>query len=221
MKYNAVTWYVLIVMSCALALGACSGSGPGAENGAVGPNGAAGPITITITSPASGDDMETPDASVILEGTAESNNGIAAVSWVNNRGGQGYASGSTSWKTGGIPLKPGNNSVTITVEDFAGVTASHTVVINRESGGSGSVTLSWTAPTTREDGSPLTDLAGFRIRYGRMSEIYDYEITIDNPGTLTYVVEGLKPGAWYFVASAFDSSGLESNFSNEVKIVVK
>ena len=221
MKYNAVTWYVLIIMSCAVAFGACSGSGPGLDNGAVGPNGSEGPITITVTSPTSGDDMETPDASVILEGTAESNNGIVSVSWVNNRGGQGQASGSASWKTGGIPLKPGNNSVTITVKDGSGVTASHTVVINRESGEPGSVTLSWTAPTTREDGSALTNLAGYRIRYGRMSGIYDYEINIDNPGTLTYVVEDLKPGAWFFVASAYDSSGLESNFSNEVKIVVK
>jgi hypothetical protein len=215
MKYNAVTWYVLIIMSCALAFGACSGSGSGVEDGAE------GAITITVTSPASGDDMETPDASVILEGTVESDNGIVSVSWVNDRGGQGQASGSASWKTGGIALQPGNNSVTITAEDSAGVTASHTVVINRESGGTGSVTLSWTAPTAREDGSALTNLAGYRIQYGRMSEIYDYDITIDNPGTLTYVVEGLKPGAWYFVASAYDSSGLASNFSNEVKMVVK
>ena len=215
MNYNAATRYILIA-SFVLALGACSGSGSD-----VWPQGNEGPVSLTITSPAMGEEMETPDDSVVLEGTAESDSEIVSVSWVSNRGGQGEASGSTTWTTAGIPLHPGKNSITITAEDSSGATATRTVVIVRESEGTGSVTLSWTAPTTREDGTPLTDLAGFRIRYGRMSGIYDYEITIDNPGVLTYVVEGLKPGTWYFVLSAFDSSGLESNFSNEVKKKVK
>jgi hypothetical protein len=215
MKYNAATRYILITL-CALALGACSGSGPGNQLG-VGPHGSEGPVSLTITSPAVGDEMETPDDSVVLEGTADSDNEIVSVSWVSNRGGQGEASGSTTWTTAGIPLQPGENSITITAEDSSGATATRTVVIVRESEGTGSVTLSWTAPTTREDGTPLTDLAGFRIQYGRMSGIYDYEIRIDNPGVLTYVVEGLQPGTWYFVLSAFDSSGIESNFSNEVE----
>jgi hypothetical protein len=95
------------------------------------------------------------------------------------------------------------------------------VVIIREGGASGSVTLSWAAPTTREDGTPLTDLAGYYIRYGRMSKIYDEEIKIENPGIVTYVVESLHPGKWYFVASAYDSSGQESDLSNEVKYKVQ
>jgi hypothetical protein len=215
MKHNAVTRYVLIIFF-ALTLGACGRSGSGAF-GDLGEE----TISITVTSPASAEHMETPDASVILQGTAESDNDIVSVSWVNNRGGQGQASGSSSWKTGGITLKPGKNSVTITAEDSSGAKATHTVVIKRESGGTASITLSWTAPTTREDGSALTDLAGYRIQYGRMSKIFDYEIIIDNPGTLTYVVEGLRPGAWYFVASAYDSRGVESHISNEVKKRIK
>jgi hypothetical protein len=211
------------MLSCALMLSACPGSGSGpaptAEPGAGTADGGVDgdpSIRITITSPASGDEMETPDESVILEGTATGNSAIVSVTWVNNRGGQGKASGSTTWTTGGIPLQPGNNSVTITAKDSSGATARRTVVIRREPGGTGSVTLSWAAPTTREDGTPLTNLAGYYIRYGRMSGVYDYEIKIDNPGVLTYVVEGLYPGTWYFVLSAYDSDGLESNASNEV-----
>ncbi len=38
--------------------------------------------------------------------------------------------------------------------------------------GPSSVILSWAAPTQNEDGSPLTDLAGYRIRYGERSGSY-------------------------------------------------
>ena len=70
---------------------------------------------------------------------------------------------------------------------------------------------------TDSNGNPLTDLAGYKIHYGRMSGIYDYEITIDNPGILTYVVENLYPGDWYFSMTAFDRNGTESGYSNEVR----
>jgi hypothetical protein len=222
MKHYAVNTYSFIII-CALILSACSGSGsaPGEDvDGAQGNGGTGGPVSIAITSPASGANMETPDKSVVLEGTAKSNNAIASVFWRNNRGGQGAASGTALWKTGAIPLELGKNSITITARDSTGATAKRTVVIKRDSSATGSVTLAWEAPTTREDGSALTNLAGYRIKYGRMSKTYDYEIDIDNPGILTYVVENLRPGNWHFVASAYDSTGLESNFSNEVVRVI-
>ena len=205
-------------------LAACSGSGgeSGADLYAAGPGSEAeGPIEITITTPAVGGTLETPDEDVALAGTAESDAEVVSVSWTNDQGGEGEASGSESWRTGTIPLVVGENRITITAKDSIGATGSRTVTIVRESNGTGSVTLSWTAPTSREDGSPLTDLAGYYIRYGRMSEVYDEEIKIENPGVVTYVIESLRPGNWYFVASAYDSSGLESNHSNEVKRRIK
>ena len=42
----------------------------------------------------------------------------------------------------------------------------------------GSATLSWTAPQQNTDGSPLTDLAGFEIRYGQNESALDSNITI-------------------------------------------
>ena len=72
------------------------------------------------------------------------------------------------------------------------------------------------APTARTDGSPLTNLAGYIVFYGRMSGIYDYQIDISNPGILTYVVENLVSGDWYFALTAYDSQGIESDRSNEV-----
>jgi hypothetical protein len=78
----------------------------------------------------------------------------------------------------------------------------------------GSATLSWMAPTERTDGSVLTNLAGFKVYWGNQPGSYPNEITIDNPGITTYVVDSLTSGTWYFTTTAFDSNGLESEFSN-------
>lgn len=79
----------------------------------------------------------------------------------------------------------------------------------------GKVTLSWVAPTQNADGSPLQDLAGYKIHYGKDSGIYDHEISIDNPSVTTYVVDNLVPDTYYFAASSFNSSGVESEYSGE------
>ena len=49
-----------------------------------------------------------------------------------------------------------------------------------------------------------------------MSGIYDFQIDIDSPGVLTYLVENLVSGDWYFALTAYDSEGIESDRSNEV-----
>ena len=77
--------------------------------------------------------------------------------------------------------------------------------------------LTWTAPTTNSDGSPLTDLAGFRV-YQR-----DYTGTYDNanpiaelpPTATSHKVTGLVEGHYVFKVTAFDTKGNESYGSNE------
>lgn len=78
----------------------------------------------------------------------------------------------------------------------------------------GSTTLSWTPPTQNVDGTPLTDLAGYRIYYGTTLGSYNNQLVIDNPGVTSVVVENLTPGTWYFVSTSVDSEGVESTFSN-------
>ena len=80
----------------------------------------------------------------------------------------------------------------------------------------GSVTLSLSAPLLNTDGSPLTDLAGFAVHYGRQSGYYAESLEVRNPGITTIVVEDLAPGTYYFSATAFNSKGVSSGFSNEV-----
>ena len=81
--------------------------------------------------------------------------------------------------------------------------------------GTVSTTLSWTAPTLNEDGTPLDNLAGYKIYYGTASRSYTNTIQIDSPAITTYVVENLTPGTYYFAATAFNADGIESRFSGE------
>ena len=208
MSFRSVAQQVL-TLTLALSVSAClmDSAIDGSENAAV---------SLTITSPSSASPMDTPDPAVSLAGNARSHMGIFKVSWANDRGGEGVANGTDSWQTASIALQLGENKITVIAEDTAGATTSRNIVINRESGQTGSATLSWVAPTARTDGTPLTDLAGYTVFYGRMSSIYDYQIDISNPGILTYVVENLVSGDWYFALAAYDSQGLESDRSNEV-----
>ena len=78
----------------------------------------------------------------------------------------------------------------------------------------GRATLSWTAPTENTDGSALSNLAGYRIRYGTSSSSLTQTIVIDNASVTTYVVEDLAPATWYFAVTAVSSAGAESTNSN-------
>ncbi len=89
--------------------------------------------------------------------------------------------------------------------------------------GTNSAILNWDPPATNVDGTPLTDLAGYKIYYGTTSCnvtsscSYDHVITIDDPTVTSYEVTDLQPGTtYYFAVTAFDTAGNESDYSNEV-----
>ena len=85
----------------------------------------------------------------------------------------------------------------------------------------GSLSLSWTAPTENTDGSVLTDLAGYKLYYGKSARRYDKSIRIDNPSVTSYLIDNLLPDTYYVAATSFNAAGIESAFSNEaVKTVI-
>jgi hypothetical protein len=77
----------------------------------------------------------------------------------------------------------------------------------------GSATLSWNPPTENVDGTALTDLAGFRIYYGRDETQLTRTVVVSNPGLTRYVVENLGPANWYFAMTSVNASGVESRRS--------
>jgi hypothetical protein len=80
---------------------------------------------------------------------------------------------------------------------------------------SGQAILSWNAPTTNEDGTPLTDLAGYKIYYGTATGNYTYIVDVGKVTTYTFtnLADGLT---YYFVATSYNAARFESNYSNEV-----
>jgi hypothetical protein len=58
-------------------------------------------------------------------------------------------------------------------------------------------------------------VAGYKVYVGLAPRTYQAPIVVGNQAT--YTVTGLLPGAtWYFAITAFDSTGIESDYSNEV-----
>jgi len=102
----------------------------------------------------------------------------------------------------------------------AGGTVNETVNVMVVLNNNGTALLSWTPPTENTDGSQLTDLAGYKIRYGTSPGSYSDTITINNPGLTSYLVENLASSDWYFVMTSFNSSGIESGYSTEVSKTV-
>lgn len=78
----------------------------------------------------------------------------------------------------------------------------------------GSAALAWTPPNQNTDGSPLKNLAGYRVYWGPSQGSYPNSMTVAIPGLSSYVVDQLSAGTWYFVVTAFSSTGFESAFSN-------
>lgn len=83
-------------------------------------------------------------------------------------------------------------------------------------GSTSSAALAWSAPTQNQDGSPLTNLAGYRVHYGNSASNLSRRITIDDPTATSTVVQTLTPGTWYFAISAYTHVGAESSISNVV-----
>ena len=79
-----------------------------------------------------------------------------------------------------------------------------------------SVTLQWQPPTENTDGTPLTDLAGYRIYYGVDPADLSDLIKLPNPGLTTYVVEELTPNTWYFAMTSVNDRGRESDLYNQL-----
>ena len=133
-----------------------------------------------------------------------------------------FGSKATSGTASTVPL---TQDTTFTLECTGpGGSASQSITVNVQSP-TGVATLSWTPPTTKEDGSALDNLAGYKVYYrsstdGTSPGSYSNQIVINNPGISTYIIENLLPATYYFVIAAFDSNGFQSSYSNEASITI-
>lgn len=105
-------------------------------------------------------------------------------------------------------------NIQITVSDGALTASLPQFTINVVATAAGAATLSWTPPTQNTDGTPLSDLAGYRVYWGKSQGSYTNSQTLLNPGIVSHMVEQLTPATYYFVVTAIDTSGNESQYSN-------
>jgi len=151
--------------------------------------------------------------------TASDPNGDTLQFTIKNK--PGWAGFNSS--TGRLSGTPSSSSVgtfstiEITVSDGKVSSALPAFTINVTSAAEeGTVTLSWAGPTRNTDGTPLTDLSGYRVYYGQTSGQYSRALSLPSPSLTTVAVEGLASGTWHFAVKSVASDGQESTFSEPV-----
>ncbi|MHB8481149.1 MAG: hypothetical protein ACYDBV_00200 [Nitrospiria bacterium] len=76
-----------------------------------------------------------------------------------------------------------------------------------------SITLTWNPVTTKMDGTPLTDLAGYKVYSGTGPG--NLTLLSDVGNTTSYTANGVQSGkTTYFSVTTYDSNGVESYPSN-------
>jgi hypothetical protein len=103
-------------------------------------------------------------------------------------------------------------SITVAAADAShrAVTAPFSItVFATTSAGTGMASLHWQEPGSKLDGTPLDDLAGYRILFGRNADDLDQSVLVMNPRATSYDVDSLDTGVWYFAVIAVNVNGLE------------
>jgi Putative Ig domain len=99
-------------------------------------------------------------------------------------------------------------AITITVAD-ATHRANASFSITVLGAANGVARLQWETPPVKVDGSPLDDLAGYRIVYGRTAEDLDHSVFILDPAQTSFEFTTLDSGTWYFAVIGVNLNGLE------------
>ena len=136
---------------------------------------------------------------------------VGQPSWANFSTTTGRLSGTpTSANVGtysGIVIRVSDGTSTVPLPTFSiAVTAAGT--------STGSATLRWTPPTLNEDGTPIENLAGYRVYYGTSTGNLNQVLTIAGANVTSAVIQNLTPATWYFALKAYNAANVESSFSN-------
>jgi hypothetical protein len=93
------------------------------------------------------------------------------------------------------------------------------IFLNASIVAAGRAKLTWKQPTTNTDGTTLTDLGGYKIYYGISPG--NYSEVIDVGKVTKYTIADLPDGfTYYFVVTAYNTLGYESEYSNEVSKMI-
>lgn len=223
---------IFALVMFAFLLNACGGGGGGGSS-----SGSSGGTTtttsdssapvITITGPTSSASYNTTSATLNLSGTASDNVGVTQVSWSNNRGGNGTASGTTSWSVNNIALQTGSNVITVTARDAVGLISTDVLTVTYSTGTTSDTTaptVSINAPTnsaTYSTGSNTLNIAGTAADNVAVTQITWSNNRGGNGNTnvaANWSVNGiiLQSGSNIITVTAYDAAG---NIASDVLTV--
>jgi fibronectin type 3 domain-containing protein len=170
-------------------------------------------VTPTNTNIANGTTRQFTATGTYTDGSAQDL--TASVTWSSSSIGVAAVSNAAGFK--GLATSVAAGSTTITAAS-GGVSASTTLTVTATASAN-SVTLLWDAPTTYTDGTPVTGFVGYKVYYGTASRVYTYVVDVQDK--TTHTIDALTPGTtYYFAITAYDSSGIESDFSNELSTTI-
>jgi hypothetical protein len=131
--------------------------------------------------------------------------------------------------TGSLAGTPGaanaatDSDIVMTVSDgakSASLAAFNIAVQSASSAATGEATLSWSKPTDNTNGTPLTNLAGYVVRYGTNPAALTSQISVASANTTDVEINNLSPGNWYFEVASVNTANMESEFSSAVSKTV-
>lgn len=161
---------------------------------------------------------QAPTATLSTSSTWVERGASTTLSWNSEAVSQCHASGNWSGSkavAGAISSGPITQDVNFTLNCHGeqGAAVAMTTVRVR------SASLSWSRPSQNADGSPLIDLAAYRIYFG--SSPGDYTETLNLSASTTQVTLDLAPGQYYFSITGIDSDKHESQPSAEVSKLIQ
>lgn len=192
-------------------------------------NSSLAPFSIQVTAPASPPTISGTPASAVTAGSAYSFQPTASdpdgdalsfsvqnkPAWASFSGTSGTLSGTpTSTDVGTysniiISVSDGTSSVSLAPFSIS-VNSSTTTATT------GTANLTWTAPTTNTDGTPITNLAGYYVYYGTSASSLSQMVQVAGATMTTCSIAQLASGTWYFAVTAYLSDGTQSAPSNVV-----
>ncbi|HJT21836.1 MAG TPA: fibronectin type III domain-containing protein, partial [Nitrospira sp.] len=222
----------------AITIGAATGSlAAGTYNGtvtvsAVGATAVSVPVSFTVAAPPSVNLSPATLSFTATQGAANpSNQNVTVTStggtvnwtasdntaWLSVTPGSGSNTGTVTASINTAGLAAGTYNGTITVAATSGTpkTVAVTLTVNPQT--TSSATLTWSPVSTDANGNPDSTIAGYKVYRATASGAYGGPIATLQGNVTSYISSGLQVGTTYFfVVTAYDSAGNESQHSNEV-----
>jgi hypothetical protein len=169
--------------------------------------------TVTIATPTSASSYSTSATSIALGGTATDDAGVVQVTWTNNLGGSGTATGTSSWSVAAVAIKVGTNVITVTARDAGGNIATDVLTVTKTDGDGPAISILQPAATSFSTTNGTLAMSGSASDDGgsvtQVTWVSDRGGSGTAAGTTAWSIASiaLKPGANVIAVTAHDNAG--------------